>query len=109
MAASATSLNVPPAFCFAVCSEKEQAKDKLPETSIEVLDSQNVTAIATLGILGFLGYSMTKVERVPIEGNPHDCYSKISRGKVVAGGSVLTSKFVKLFYKLSSGMGKNIL
>ncbi len=29
-----------------------------------------VTVIAFLGISGFLGYSMTKVERVPIEGNP---------------------------------------
>ncbi|GAI04096.1 unnamed protein product [marine sediment metagenome] len=29
-----------------------------------------VVAIAILGISGFLGYSMTKVERVPIEETP---------------------------------------
>jgi len=29
-----------------------------------------VVAVAFLGISGFLGYSMTKVKRVPIEGNP---------------------------------------
>ncbi len=29
-----------------------------------------VVAVAFLGISGFLGYSMTKVERVPIEENP---------------------------------------